>query len=163
MRELWTSSAPSFAGKYTQFSELQFEPKPVQMPHPPIWVGGHARASLRRAAEIGAAWHPINRCVGDLLAGRAELERLCEARGRAVPPAVTLRNDVRVLRPGEAVPPPVHGGSVLAGEPAALADRIAELSGAGVEHLVLEFLAPDGADFDEQMTLFAERVRPELA
>jgi alkanesulfonate monooxygenase SsuD/methylene tetrahydromethanopterin reductase-like flavin-dependent oxidoreductase (luciferase family) len=163
MRELWTSSAPAFAGKYTQFSELHFEPKPVQKPHPPIWVGGHARASLRRAAEIGAAWHPINRSVEELRAGRAEIARLCEARGRAVPPAVTLRNDVRVLQPGEAVPPPVHGGSVLAGEPAALADRIAELSAAGVEHLVLEFLASDGADLDEQMALFAERVRPKLA
>ncbi len=163
MRELWTSSAPSFAGKYTQFSELHFEPKPVQKPHPPIWVGGHARASLRRAAEIGAAWHPINRSVEELHAGRAEIARLCEARGRAVPPAVTLRNDARVLRPSQPVPPPVHGGSVLAGEPAALTDRIAELSAAGVEHLVLEFLAPDGADFDEQMTLFAERVRPKFA
>ncbi len=61
MRELWTSPAPSFAGKYTRFSGLKFEPKPVQQPHPPIWVGGHGRASLRRAAEIGAAWHPINR------------------------------------------------------------------------------------------------------
>jgi probable F420-dependent oxidoreductase len=162
MRELWTSPSPSFAGKYTQFSGLHFEPKPVQKPHPPIWVGGHARASLRRAAEIGAAWHPIGRSVEELHAGRATLQQLCEARGRAVPPAVTLRIDTRVLRPGQPVPPPVHGGSVLAGEPAALVDRIGELAGAGVEHLVLEFLASDAADFDEQIALFAERVRPQL-
>ena len=106
MRELWTSPAPSFAGKYTQFSGLHFEPKPVQKPHPPIWVGGHARASLRRAAEIGAAWHPINRSVEELRAGTAELQRLCEMRGRAVPPAVTLRNDAFVLRSRPARPGP---------------------------------------------------------
>jgi probable F420-dependent oxidoreductase len=163
MQELWTSPAPSFAGKYTQFSELHFEPKPVQKPHPPIWVGGHARASLRRAAEIGAAWHPINRSVDEIRAGCAELQQLCQARGRALPPAVTLRNDTFVLRPGRSVPPPLHGGSVLAGEPAALVDQIGELSAVGVEHLVLEFLARDGADLDEQMALFAERVRPKLA
>ena len=163
MRELWTSPAPSFAGKYTQFSELHFEPKPVQKPHPPIWVGGHARASLRRAAEIGAAWHPINRSVDEIRAGRAELQQLCQARGRAMPPAVGLRNDTFVLRPGRSVPPPLHGGSVLAGEPAALVDQIRELGAVGVEHLVLEFLARDGADLDEQMGLFAERVRPKLA
>ena len=162
MRELWTSPAPSFAGKYTQFSGLQFEPKPVQKPHPPIWVGGHARASLRRAAEIGAAWHPINRSVEELRVGCADLRELCEARGRAVPPAITLRNDARVLRPGESVPAPIHGGSTLAGEPAALADQIGELGAAGVEHLVLEFLASDGADLDEQMVLFSEQVRPKL-
>jgi probable F420-dependent oxidoreductase len=163
MRELWTSDAPSFAGKYTQFSNLSFEPKPVQKPHPPIWVGGHGRASLRRTAETGAAWHPINTPIAALLGGRAELQRLCEASGRAVPPSVTLRNDTRILRAGESVPPPLHGGRVLAGEPSALADQISELASAGVEHLVLEFLSPDGADFDEQMEMFAERVRTRIA
>lgn len=162
MRELWTSPAPSFAGKFTQFSDLHFEPKPVQQPHPPIWVGGHARASLRRAAEIGAAWHPINRSVEELRAGCTELAQLCQARGRTALPALTLRNDACVLRPGQAAPAAVHGGNTLAGEPAELAERIAELEAVGVEHLVLEFLAPDGADLDRQMTAFAEQVRPRL-
>ena len=163
MRELWTSPAPSFTGKYTQFSGLHFEPKPVQKPHPPIWVGGHRRASLRRAAEIGAAWHPINRSPAELRAGRAELARLCEGRGRAVPPAVSLRNDLCVLRPGRRAGTSVRGGSVLVGEPAALVERIDELAGCGVEHLVIEVLAADGDGLDEQMALFAERVRPKLA
>jgi probable F420-dependent oxidoreductase len=163
MRALWTSPAPSFAGKYTQFSGLHFEPKPLQKPHPPIWVGGHGRASLRRAAEIGAAWHPINRSPEELRAGRAELARLCQARGRAVPPTVALRNDLGVLRPGRPAGTSIRGGSVLVGEPAALIERIDELAGCGVEHLVIEFLASDGPDLDEQMVLFAERVRSKLA
>jgi len=162
MRELWTSEAPRFAGKYTQFSDLHFAPRPVQKPHPPIWVGGHSKAALRRTVEFGAAWHPINRPVDELRAGVAELRRIGQARGRAVPPALTLRNDVRILRPGQSAPASAHAGRVLAGEPAALVDQIAELAGCGVEHLVLEFLAPDGRDLDEQMALFAERVRPRL-
>jgi hypothetical protein len=52
---------------------------------------------------------------------------------------------------------------VLAGEPAALVEQIAELADCGVEHLVLEFLAADGRELDEQMTTFAERVRPRFA
>lgn len=162
MRELWTGPAPSFAGKYTRFGDLVFQPRPVQQPHPPIWVGGHSRAALRRAVRFGAAWHPINRPPDVLRAGVAELARISEANGRARPPALTLRNDVRVLRPGEPAPPPVHGGRVIAGEPAALADQIRELAGCGVEHLVLEFLASDRADLEAQMTRFAERVRPAL-
>jgi hypothetical protein len=51
---------------------------------------------------------------------------------------------------------------VLAGEPAALIDQVAELAECGVEHLVLEFLAEDGRELDEQMTTFAERVRSRL-
>jgi probable F420-dependent oxidoreductase len=163
MQELWTKQAPSFSGKYTQFSGIKFEPKPVQKPHPPIWVGGHSRAALRRTAQFGAAWHPINRSPEELRAGRAELARLCQARGRAVPPALTLRNDVRIVGPGQAAPASTHGGRVLAGEPARLVDQIAELADCGVEHLVLEFLAEDGRELDEQMAAFAERVRPKLA
>jgi len=163
MLELWTSPSPSFDGKYTQFSGLVFEPRPVQKPHPPIWVGGHSRAALRRTARIGAAWHPINRPPDELRAGRAELVRLCQAHGRPVPPALTLRNDIHVLRPGHSAPSSSHAGRVLAGEPAALVDQIAELAACGVEHLVLEFLAADGGQLDEQMGLFAERVRPRVA
>ena len=163
MQELWTKQAPSFAGKYTQFSGLKFEPKPVQKPHPPIWVGGHSKAALRRTVQFGAAWHPINRSPDELRASRAELSRLCQARGRAVPPALTLRNDVRIVGPGEVAPKSTHGGRVIAGEPARLVEQIAELADCGVEHLVLEFLASDGPELDGQMVAFAERVRPKLA
>jgi probable F420-dependent oxidoreductase len=162
MRELWTSPTPSFGGRYTQFSDVVFEPKPIQKPHPPIWVGGHSRAALRRAVEFGAAWHPINRPPDELRAGRAELARQSAARGRAVPPAITLRNDVRLLTGGEHTPKSTHAGRVLAGEPAALVDQISELRECGVEHLVCEFLAADGAELDAQLRAFTERVRGKL-
>ena len=163
MRELWTSATPSFAGKYTQFGDVVFEPKPVQKPHPPIWIGGHTKAALRRTVRIGAAWHPINRPPEELRAGVAEIARLCREGKRADVPALTLRNDVKILRAGESAPASTHAGRVLAGEPAALVEQIRELAGCGVQHLVLEFLAADGRELDAQMTLFAERVGPHLA
>jgi probable F420-dependent oxidoreductase len=162
MQELWTSPAPSFAGKYAAFSGLVFEPKPAQKPHPPIWVGGHSRAALRRTVEFGAAWHPINRPPAELRSGRLELVRLCQARGRSTTPALTLRNDVRILRPGETPPASAHAGRVIAGEASAVVDQVAELAECGVEHLVLEFLAADGGDLEAQMAAFAEHVRPRV-
>jgi probable F420-dependent oxidoreductase len=162
MQELWTSAKPSFRGRYTQFDDLVFEPKPVQRPHPPIWVGGHTKAALRRTVRFGAAWHPINRPVDELRAGRAEIARLCREQGKPAP-ALTLRNDVRILRAGESAPASAHAGRVLAGEPSALVEQIGELAACGVVHLVLEFLAADGRELESQMALFAERVRPRLA
>jgi probable F420-dependent oxidoreductase len=162
MQVLWTSRTPSFEGKYTQFRDLVFEPKPVQKPHPPIWVGGHSRAALRRTVAFGAAWHPINRPPAELRAGRMELLRLCQAAGRSSTPAITLRNDVRILRPGEAAPASAHAGRVIAGEVSAVVDQLTELADCGVEELVLEFLAADGADLDGQLRAFAEHVRPRM-
>ena len=163
MQELWTKREPSFAGKYTQFNGLLFEPKPVQKPHPPIWVGGHSRAALRRTAQFGTAWHPINRSPDELRAGMSELARICETRGRSSIPTLTARNDVRILTPGERPPASAHAGRVISGEPAAVIDQLTELAACGVDHLVLELLAADGRELEAQMATFAERVRPACA
>jgi len=162
MRELWTNPSPSFNGKYTQFSELHFEPKPIQKPHPPIWVGGHSPAALRRTAAIGTAWHPIGQSVETVRAGRAQIEQLCKARGRATPPAATMRIDTHISQGGRPVPSPIHGTSMLQGKPEALVEQIREYAAAGIEHFVLEFLVADGAELDEQMELFVEYVWPQL-
>src|SRR5229473_1612361 len=48
--ELWTNSKPRFAGEHVRFDNIVFEPKPVQKPHPPIWVGGESGPAPRRTA-----------------------------------------------------------------------------------------------------------------
>ena len=58
-KELWTSDNPSFEGKYCRFDNIDFLPKPVQKPYPPIWVGGESRPALRRAAELADGWYPL--------------------------------------------------------------------------------------------------------
>ena len=58
-RELWTKENPSFNGRYCNFSDIIFLPKPVQKPAIPIWIGGHSKQALRRAGELGDGWHPI--------------------------------------------------------------------------------------------------------
>jgi probable F420-dependent oxidoreductase len=55
---LWTASHPEFHGDFASFSDVLFEPKPVQQPHPPIWFGGSSMAALRRAARVGNGWAP---------------------------------------------------------------------------------------------------------
>jgi probable F420-dependent oxidoreductase len=58
MQVLWTEEAPSYRGEFVQFDGIQFEPKPVQRPHPPIWFGGNSAAALRRVARHGTGWMP---------------------------------------------------------------------------------------------------------
>jgi probable F420-dependent oxidoreductase len=59
LRELWTKEWPSYKGRFYSFDEIRFYPKPVHRPHPPIWIGGHTKAAIRRAARLGDGWHPI--------------------------------------------------------------------------------------------------------
>jgi probable F420-dependent oxidoreductase len=57
IKALWTEEEPAFQGRFVQFSDLRCEPKPVQKPHPPIWIGGHSQAALRRTATLADGWY----------------------------------------------------------------------------------------------------------
>jgi probable F420-dependent oxidoreductase len=66
MRELWSADRPTFEGEWVRFSDIAFEPKPVSKPHPPIWIGGNSKASIRRAVRYGDAWNPWQFTVEEL-------------------------------------------------------------------------------------------------
>jgi probable F420-dependent oxidoreductase len=57
-RELWTAEFPKFRGKYINFDDVVFTPKPVQNPIP-IWVGGESGPALRRTAKYAHGWYPV--------------------------------------------------------------------------------------------------------
>jgi probable F420-dependent oxidoreductase len=57
--ELWTKDSPHFEGRYVSFKDVAFEPKPLQKPHIPIWMGGDAEAVLKRAARFASGWMPF--------------------------------------------------------------------------------------------------------
>jgi probable F420-dependent oxidoreductase len=55
MAELWTKEKAEFHGEFVDFDPVYAWPKPVQKPHPPIYVGG-GRGAFSRVAELGDAW-----------------------------------------------------------------------------------------------------------
>jgi probable F420-dependent oxidoreductase len=57
MKILWTEDEPVFHGRYYDIEGLAFEPKPIQQPRPPIYVGGNSNPALRRAARH-EGWQP---------------------------------------------------------------------------------------------------------
>src|SRR5207249_10960956 len=56
VRTLWRDTPATFKGRFTQFSGVSLDPKPVQKPGPPIWVGGRSDAALARAGRQGDGW-----------------------------------------------------------------------------------------------------------
>src|SRR5580692_7352048 len=57
MRELWSSDAPNFAGRYVNFKDAFMRPKPVNRTVP-IIIGGHTEAAARRAGRLGDGFFP---------------------------------------------------------------------------------------------------------
>ena len=83
MRRLWTEEEASYAGKFVNFPAVRLFPKPIQKPHPPIYLGIHdPRTAPRRVVRYADGW-----CPGDLPADEArdavaEVKRLAVASGR---------------------------------------------------------------------------------
>ena len=60
LRSAWTTQGDlSFEGEVYQFGPVRMLPKPVRPGGLPIWIGGHGRRSIRRAAELGDGWQPL--------------------------------------------------------------------------------------------------------
>jgi probable F420-dependent oxidoreductase len=56
LRVLWDEPAPHFEGRFVSFSNVIQRPRPAQLPHPPITIGGDSPAAVRRAREAGG-WY----------------------------------------------------------------------------------------------------------
>jgi len=157
---LWTTSPASFAGEFYQFTDVQCLPGPVQRPHPPIWIGGHSRAALRRVARLGDGWHPVgaNPAVplrpAELRASLDELARLTEAEGRD-PKALTISfkapvyDAEREVAAGESRRP-------FTGSTAQIHDDVETYEKLGVSELIFDFRAERLSDSLERMERFAK-------
>ncbi len=152
-KALWTSDNPSFDGKYTKFDNLIFAHKPVQAPHPPIWVGGESGPALRRTAKLGDAWYPIGTnpafpfdSLKRLTAGVARLRKLTAEAGRD-PAAVGVA--YRVAKYGVDIPALASDGErrLFSGSAGEIVADIRALRDLGVGHIDFGFAAQtvDGA------------------
>ena len=80
MREIWTKDEASYHGRHVNFEAIHSWPKPVQQPHPPLWVGGTGEKVLDRVLRYGDGWFPNSReRLGERI---AELRRRAEEAGR---------------------------------------------------------------------------------
>jgi probable F420-dependent oxidoreductase len=59
LTRIWTTEQAEYHGEHVDFDPIYLWPKPVQEPHPPIYIGGGSPAALRRLATYGDGWLPL--------------------------------------------------------------------------------------------------------
>jgi probable F420-dependent oxidoreductase len=166
-RELWTVKFPSFSGAYASVSGARFEPKPVQKPHPPVWVGGESPAALRRAGRLGDAWYPIGSnptypmdSIARLKSGIDSVSRHARESGRS--DQVGTAYSAGWYEDRRAVAAADGSRRFLTGEPGQVAEDLHALEDLGVRHVVLGLQAPSPAEIMKRMERFASVVSPLL-
>jgi probable F420-dependent oxidoreductase len=164
-RELWTKDNPSFDGRYVKFADVTFAPKPVQKPHPPLWIGGESGPAMRRAARLGDGWYPIGTNPAHRLdtlarfrAGAERLRRLTAEAGRD-PASVALA--YRVHRHGAQVPATADNGerTLFSGSAADIRADLAAFRELGVVAVDFNFPAPTADEVLAAMRQFRDEVK----
>jgi F420-dependent oxidoreductase-like protein len=144
-KRLWSEERATFEGKFFQLEEAIHEPKPIQKPYPPIWVGGSGeQLTLRVTAKHADVWNPSGGGGDPEEAARlsAVLDEHCQEVGRD--PA-DIRRSVQ------------HRFD--ASDPEAFVDRSRQFIERGFTEIIAQV---SGSEPARQATLLAEKVLPEL-
>jgi alkanesulfonate monooxygenase SsuD/methylene tetrahydromethanopterin reductase-like flavin-dependent oxidoreductase (luciferase family) len=144
---LWTADNPAFEGEFFRFRDIGFAPKPVQKPHPPIWVGGDSAGAFRRVTTLGDGWHATSKTPAQLRDALGRLRAAAEAARRPFEGlALSLRFALR--------------DELVAQGPQAIVDLFAEYKRLGLGHLTVDFRRDDLGKMLELLELIATKVRP---
>jgi probable F420-dependent oxidoreductase len=139
IKRAWTESGLELRGRHFTVSGHTMLPRPVQTPHPPIWVGGNAKRAIRRAVDLADGWLPMPnpRALGarrrsahletveELAALLAYADGYRAEQGRADPLEVSV------------MPIAVAGPGMSGYSPAAFLEHVGELGSLGIAGIVL--------------------------
>jgi len=165
---LWTKPNVRLNGEYFKMNGVVMNPKPVQQPHPRIWVGGNGRAAIRRAVNNGVAWIPTDYTTQEYKDGLKTLRH--ERKGLGTPQKniiiashlfMCIDPDPRKARRKAEFLKAMTGETIrsiekwaIIGTPAEVLDRITEYSKVGVSYHIFSF--PAGTEEDDYALLMGE-------
>jgi probable F420-dependent oxidoreductase len=169
MKALWTEEKPEFSGATVRFSRIGFEPRCVQKPHVPLWIGGTGPAPWRRALELGDGWSPMVGTLDELAPLVARMKQQLAARGRdtarfAFNASVSF-GETDALRE-TARRHASHTGERTESNAPSTPDALVELVGryreAGFTNLSLSFAWETPADYLRKLEWLGAKVLPQL-
>ena len=170
---MWTEENPSFQGKHYKIAGAVCEPKPLQKPIPPIWIGGGGeRFTLRAVAKHADGCNFIGLSLEEYQHKLDSLAKHCDLVGRKTGDvrkswqgsAMIGRNDSEVKSRMELSGQRGYGTNgdfkshAIVGTPEQCTQRIEEYLELGVDRFMLSF--PEAATDLTGIRLFAEQVLP---
>src|SRR5581483_6014181 len=173
MKRLWTQDNVTFKGKFYQVENLSIGPRPIQKPHPPIWTGGSAEISLKRAGIWADGFICGSSAIPDFPATWAKISGYAKAAGRD-PGKITKAgltfmaiddDHPKAVKTVETYVMRYYGrlradvaNTSLVGSPSAIIDRIGAFLSRGLDTLIIGLADPD----PRQLDLFGEKVLPKV-
>jgi len=165
-KELWIKEEHNFNGNFHKFSAIKFYPKPLQRPHPPIWVGGNSRTAISRALEHGNGWHPVWFSPSEMQEKLRYFKNTAKDQGRELGNFVfSIRNRLSILKSGEKETKHlerVRGKNIFAfyGTREEIIEYIREFEKIGVSHIVFDLDVDNNEDMFHMIEEFSKDIMP---
>ena len=154
LKVLWTEDDPSFKGKYLEFSDIKFLPKPYQKPYPPIWVGGGNNKAIERAVIYGDGWHPVGFTPEELKGKLVYVNKLLEKHTKGNF-QISLRRNLEINNDKD-----ISSDDTLRGPVEKITSGIKEYKELGINHLILNFLSGTSEGVLNTMRTFSKEIGP---
>jgi probable F420-dependent oxidoreductase len=162
IKAAFAADVPEYSGPYTSFSGATFSPRPVQRPHPPIWVGGSPGAvsspAVRRCALLGDAWHPLALGLDQIEKGYATLRDLATGAGRRESIGLAPRNALDLTDAAQG-----SGRAAFQGSVAEVASDIRRVQGLGAAWMTFDLPRAGVPAMVRAMERLAREVKPAAA
>jgi probable F420-dependent oxidoreductase len=102
LKRLWTEDTVSMKGSHFELIEASCSPKPLQKPHPPIWIGANANVAIKRAARLGDCWYinPHNK-ISTIQEQMEVYKRALDEAGKPFPDELPMRRELFVAETRE--------------------------------------------------------------
>jgi alkanesulfonate monooxygenase SsuD/methylene tetrahydromethanopterin reductase-like flavin-dependent oxidoreductase (luciferase family) len=159
IKAAWATDVPAYKGEYVNFAGATFSPRPIQKPHPPIWVGGSpggvSAPAVRRCAELGDAWHPLALGLDDIEKSFARVRDLAARSGRRDTVGLAPRN---LLDLTDA--PKGAGRAAFQGSVAEVAGDVRRMKTLGAEWMTFDLPRASVAAMTRAMERLAGEVKP---
>jgi probable F420-dependent oxidoreductase len=172
LKHLWSGSETAFEGRWATVPPARINPPPLQIPHPPIWIGGRSTAAMRRTARFGDVWMPYMYTPAMLADSISTIARMATAEGRD-PSSIRSSincfisvgangNEARRLATHtvEEIYGQDFGGRrsryLVAGTPTECVEQIAEYLEVGAQGAVFSLVAAPGNELDAIAMIGAE-------
>jgi alkanesulfonate monooxygenase SsuD/methylene tetrahydromethanopterin reductase-like flavin-dependent oxidoreductase (luciferase family) len=170
---MWTEDKPIFEGKHYQIDQPINEPKGVQSPHPPLWIGGSGeQVTLKLVAQWGDACNLFGRDPDTITHKLDVLRKHCDSVGRNYDEITrSAIMSLYIINPGddpaeavERVRGPLSTeeftGWFQVGTPEQLAAHMRSLTAVGINYFIIYL--PRLAHNQEQLHRLAEEVMPHV-
>jgi len=165
-KEVWEKDEPQFEGEFYSFSKIKFYPKPIQKPHPPIWIGGISKKAIARAVELGNGWHPVWLSPDQTEKKMRYLKSIAKEKERNLDDFVfSIRNRLRILKTAELKKPEFtesRGEYTFSfhGTTEEIIHKIKQFESIGVSHIMFDLDVENDDEMFKTIEQLADDIMP---